>query len=1579
MRIAFVIGFFNLVMAQMGSWRGRYEAFDESKPRNFVALQLLTGNPDGNSFENKEVELPGYDGFYNNLDQPNLGAIDGHLLRRTPAAYADGTYHPTGADRPNPFDLSDQLLSGEIGTMSKTGKTALLVFFGQQVVEEILDAQRPACPPEYFNIPIPGNHKYAKMHSEMPLLRTRYDQKTGYSPNNPRQQLNEITPFLDGGLMYGITKQWADQLRTYSDGTIDKDGKLAYSHGGLFPEYNTQRLPLANPPPPARHSIFVQQHELDKVERFFKLGNPRGNENTFLLTFGVLWFRWHNFLAQNIRNLQPNWSSDKVFNEARKWVIATQQHIVIDEWLPTWLNNPLPPYKGYNPSINPQIDQLFQTAAFRFGHTLVPPGVYLRDYGRDGCSTTFKNWDKFAVRTCNSFWRPQDALKTKDDKDNLIDIDRLLMGMAYQLCEREDHRIVEDLRGNVFGPLEFPRRDLMAVNVQRGRDHGIPDFNTAREAFGLNKIESFDHFKYAEKDKVDKMKELYKDNVNNIDVWIGGILETDTGPGELFEAIILDQFERIRDGDRFWYENEQNKLFTKEEIARIKELKLYDIIMSVTKLDPKDIQQNVFRAPYELEHIHENCKNLVPNDCKFKDPNGVDLNKQCYHLPQLDEKNLKEDCIQGETRYDYFSNSATSYILTFLGLGLVIVSILGIAYYKFREAELRKFKDNTKIDSEGSSSSNMFVASEWVQKNSYRPIIINVIKNLKQIRILSRKGETLRILDFTNPKKSIMIYTVNNEPYLFVKQQNDYDFVVRFENNFMLSPFHKILVDLLKEANVNFEEGSYTSLKVGLNVAESYSSRKEKIDKFFRVVFAQAFKIDYSKDALLQVDVKSMELTHLELTLFEFADALGMQPETEFVKKMFNLIDKDKNGFISFREFADLLVIFAKGTETDKAKLLFDMYDINAVGYLTRDNFMEMIKSFLETVSGSVQQQDLDKSIATMLDKAGFRNKDRLMFDDFLKLIGPDIQNLNKATLGFKGVNKESTKIDAARHTIENLYETKEDIQARLKANAKTNSSTIDDNIEKSLAKGVKTKRSNIISSTTSYVENNAVYLFWVTLYTLVLIGIFAERAYHYSVESEHGGLRRIAGYGVTITRGAASAQMFTYSTLLVTMSRNTFSTFRELSLGQYLPLDSVIDLHKYIAVCALISTILHIVGHAFNFYHISTQTSDDLTCLFRNYFHATHEIPKFHYWAWQTITGFSGMVLVVLMAMIFTFSLRIIRKRLYTIFWYIHNLYPIFFIFMILHGAGRLIQEPFFHYFFLPCLIIFVIDKLISVRRKKIQIPVIEAKILPSQVTMLKFIKPRSFQYKSGQYVNIACLGLNPGEFHPFTLSSSPDETHLTVHIRAVGPWTERIRKLYEESTTSLPQIYLDGPYGEGHQDWYDHDVSILIGAGIGVTPFASILKDIVFKSKIANNFRCKQVYFIWVAKTQRQFEWMVDILSKVEQNDSEEIVSAHIFITQFYEKFDLRTIFLYICERHYQKISGKSLFTSLKAVTHFGRPEFPSLFRTIQTLHNEVSQIGVFSCGSPPVVSAVEQACFDLNKQTVEGPRFIHIYKSF
>ena len=130
---------------------------------------------------------------------------------------------------------------------------------GQQVVEEMLDAQRPGCIPEYENMRVPKCHALydpdCRSDRFIPFLRNRYDFGTGYHPNNPRMQLNEITPWMDGGLVYGPVKAWTDAIRFFDNGELAAvDQKKSISD--QFPIRNDIGLPLANPSPPANHSLY---------------------------------------------------------------------------------------------------------------------------------------------------------------------------------------------------------------------------------------------------------------------------------------------------------------------------------------------------------------------------------------------------------------------------------------------------------------------------------------------------------------------------------------------------------------------------------------------------------------------------------------------------------------------------------------------------------------------------------------------------------------------------------------------------------------------------------------------------------------------------------------------------------------------------------------------------------------------------------------------------------------------------------------------------------------------------------------------------------------------------------------------------------------------------------------------------------------------------------------------------------------------------------------------------------------------------------------------------------------------------
>ncbi len=135
------------------------------------------------------------------------------------------------------------------------------------------------------------------------------------------------------------------------------------------------------------------------------------------------------------------------------------------------------------------------------------------------------------------------------------------MGLASQISEREDAVLCSDVRNNLFGPMEFSRRDLAALNIMRGRDNGLADYNMVRKCHGLERIKEFGeinpYLNATNPEVFETLAELYGGDVDDIDVYVGGMLETVDGPGPLFSNIIVEQFERLRDADRFWFENDE--------------------------------------------------------------------------------------------------------------------------------------------------------------------------------------------------------------------------------------------------------------------------------------------------------------------------------------------------------------------------------------------------------------------------------------------------------------------------------------------------------------------------------------------------------------------------------------------------------------------------------------------------------------------------------------------------------------------------------------------------------------------------------------------------------------------------------------------------------------------------------------------------------------------------------------------------------------------------------------------------------------------------------------------------------------
>ncbi|XP_071748300.1 dual oxidase isoform X2 [Lepeophtheirus salmonis] len=1397
---------------------------------------------------------------------------------------------------------------------------------GQLVSAEILMASELGCPIEMAKIEI---EKCDEMYDEkcegtafMPFHRAYYDRRTGQSPNSPREQLNRMTSWIDGSFIYSTKEAWVNTMRTFSNGLLKTNGDAIFG----LPTRNKDRVPLENRPAP--HVL-----RMLNPERMFILGDPRVNQNPGFLALGIVFYRWHNFQALKILKKHPDWEDEDIFQAARRRVIATLQNIIMYEFLPSFLGKVIPPYESYKPDIHPGISHVFQSAAFRFGHSTIPPGIYRRDRN---CNYKKTASGGPAMRLCSTWWDSQDEI-------NEDAVEEILLGLSSQISEKEDAILCSDVRNKLFGPMEFSRRDLAALNIMRGRDNGLADYNTVRKCNGFSMINTFEEInpKLANEDPdiFVRLRNLYKD-VNNIDLYVGGMLESVDGPGPLFSKIIKDEFLRIRDADRFWFENVEHGTLTETEILEIKTYSLSIVIKAVTDLSDKDLQGNVFF---------------------WKDGNP------CPQPGQLNATTLEECPFL--TGYDYFQGSEVTYIYSCIILCFVPLITSGAAYgvIKLMNRRRRKMKTLREDNNNGKKMDSMTV-KEWLHQNAKRPVKVKFGPD-ESFYLLNRKGEKLRTVNVKNINNMIAEVTQDNsgkKPMLLLRVIQDYDLVLEFSG---ISERKKFLNKLENFLGLNKRTLETISCfrEIMLANAETKERRKMRLEHFFREAYALTFGLKPGEKRKLE-DVTSdvIMVMRTSLSKKEFAQALGMKDSDVFVTKMFNIVDKDNDNRISFQEFLDTIVLFSKGRTDDKLRIIFDMCDDDKNGFIDKKELSELLNSLVDIAkTQKLSEQNVNDLINSMFHSAGFEDKESLTYDDFKTMMKEFKGDFLAIGLDCKGAKQNY--LDATTNV------------------ARMQSFGLDAIAER--------RKSNWLKrweALTNFLEENRQHIFFLFTFFVITIALFVERFIFYAFMSEHLDLRHIMGVGIAITRGSAASLSFCYCLLLLSMCRNLITKMKEHSLHQYIPLDSHLQFHKICACTALFFTILHSIGHLVNFYHVATQPIEHLHCLTKEFNFSSDFRPNISFWLFRTLTGLTGIILYIVVTIIFIFAHPMVRKRAFNYFWITHQLYVFLYIFSLLHGLARLTGPPRFWIFFVVPGVVYSLDKIATFRTRYMALDILETELLPSDVIKIKFYRPPNMKVLSGQWIRVSCTALKPEEFHSFTLTSAPHEDFLSIHVKAQGPYTWKLRNLFDQSLINKygnqeknedpPKIRIEGPFGGGNQDWYKFEVAVMVGGGIGVTPYASILNDLVFGTSTNrySGVACKKVYFLWICPSHRYFEWFIDVLRDVERKDVTDVLEMHIFITQFFHKFDLRTTMLYICENHFQRLQKRSMFTGLKAINHFGRPDMPAFLKFVQKKHSYVSKVGVFSCGPGPLTNSINNACEAVNRMR-KLPYFIHHYENF
>ncbi|CAL1265686.1 unnamed protein product [Larinioides sclopetarius] len=542
------------------------------------------------------------DGSCNNLRHPEWGKTFHMYSRVLPPRYADGINEARlsydGGPLPSAREVSQRAFASEnrpsrkvtvafalwaqflAYDLSLTGVTIAgngdAILCCHPEIQKNARLLHPACMPIHILDDDPYFRKYRRscMHFLRSIAAPRPDCTFG-----PREQLNQMTAYIDGSSIYGASEERTNALRSY------EGGKLKWSIAGGEDMLPTNKsLPCASKNAPC-----------------FATGDKRSNQNVLLTLIHGVMLREHNRLADRLSSLNPGWSDEILFREARRLLCAQLQHITYTEFLPLLLGNKVmssyglsPKLSGYSfdykADLNAAIINSFATAANRFGHTLVQEDIEM--YSSQGArhdESTLQKFDPSLLHRKDSF-------------------DALIRGTLRQPAQAFDSHVSNQLRNQLFNDSGYGL-DIIALNIQRGRDHGLPGYNEWREYCGLPRLRNFKELENIMDSSVARNFSRLYGNVDDVDLYPAGIAENplpDAILGPTFACIVAEQFRRLKLGDRFWYENGgMESSFSEAQLHEIRKVTLSRLLCDNTHVEAIQLVAFVKQATWNPT---ENCR-----------------------------------------------------------------------------------------------------------------------------------------------------------------------------------------------------------------------------------------------------------------------------------------------------------------------------------------------------------------------------------------------------------------------------------------------------------------------------------------------------------------------------------------------------------------------------------------------------------------------------------------------------------------------------------------------------------------------------------------------------------------------------------------------------------------------------------------------------------------------------------------------------------------------------------------------------------------------------------------------------------
>ncbi|EFC42111.1 predicted protein [Naegleria gruberi] len=432
-----------------------------------------------------------------------------------------------------------------------------------------------------------------------------------------------------------------------------------------------------------------------------------------------------------------------------------------------------------------------------------------------------------------------------------------------------------------------------------------------------------------------------------------------------------------------------------------------------------------------------------------------------------------------------------------------------------------------------------------------------------------------------------------------------------------------------------------------------------------------------------------------------------------------------------------------------------------------------------------------------------------------------------------------------------------------------------------------------------------------VILYVLINIGLFIEAAWrwHDIIEPVANSLTafpkedrlRITWY-VTFARGFGQLLNFNSALLIVPTMRTLSNTLRTLKLGNIITLDKNTVFHRYIAYWIVVCTVGHGFFHYLNyasyyFAYTNTQTKVE------NSFMA----------CWIQKYGITGNLLCLVMYLMYATSHANYRRtKNYTVFWYTHHLFIVFYVLLLVHG------KVFWIWFLGPC-VLYLFERILRNVRGSEETIVKKVNCLPSRVLELVLEKPR-FDYRAGQYCFINCPLISRFEWHAMTISSAPEDEYLHFHIKCAGDWTNAVMDLFnpkQHQTVVIDKpmtpdnkdylIKIDGPFGTAADEVFDYETVVLIAAGIGATPYASLLKHFNYTLDLEKRggkpLKIKKCFFYFINRDHGSWEWFSNLLNEMEDHHPE-FFELNTYMTGKLKAEEIKK--LYFGSSEYQQATG-------------------------------------------------------------------------